>query len=149
MSSSAELARSLTAPRKRLRRRPIRPAQTGGATRYLAVVGLAIAAIPLLVGDAILIRRLVFVLVLSLVAISLDFTYSFTGELALGQVGVYATGAYAAGVLDDSVSLQLLGRRRTRSPRRGRSGASGRKPGAEGRVLVLRLDELVHRRRDT
>jgi branched-chain amino acid transport system permease protein len=99
VSSSAEPARSRRPPRKWPRRRPVRPAQIGGATRYLAVGGLAVAAIPLLLGDAILIRRLVFVLVLSLVAISLDFTYSFTGELALGQVGVYAAGAYAAAVL--------------------------------------------------
>jgi len=53
----------------------------------------------LLLGSQATIAEVLYILILSLVAGSVQFTLSATGELALGQVGVFAAGGYTAAVL--------------------------------------------------
>ena len=62
------------------------------------VAGLLLGFGLLTLTDAAFIDKLLYILLLSLVAVSVNFTHSATGELALGQVGVFAAGAYGYAV---------------------------------------------------
>jgi branched-chain amino acid transport system permease protein len=66
--------------------------QWGGA---LYVIGL----LPLAFWSQSTVGEALYILILSIVAVSVQFTLSSTGELALGQVGVFAAGSYISGVL--------------------------------------------------
>ena len=72
---------------------------------------LVVVFLPFLGGDAFVTRQVLLIAVLSMIVSSLNLSFGYAGELALGQVAVYAVGAYVAGYLglhghDDAV-LQL------------------------------------------
>jgi branched-chain amino acid transport system permease protein len=60
---------------------------------------VAVAAYPWLLGDPALIREFLYIGILSIVAVGLNFTLGYAGEFALGQAGIFAVGAYTAGML--------------------------------------------------
>ena len=78
--------------------------------RYLAraesrgfVIGrvlLVLAALyPLLRGDPSLTRKFLLIAIYSVVALGLNVTLGYAGEFAIGQAGLFAVGAYVAGML--------------------------------------------------
>lgn len=73
----------------------------GGPVRPLAgcAVAVLVVALPWLGLDLLWQRELILIALLALVVSGLNLTMGFAGELALGQVAMYAAGSYIAGSL--------------------------------------------------
>lgn len=76
-------------------------------TGWVAAVGLLIA-LPWLGTSGATIRLVTLIAILALVVSGLNLTLGYAGELALGQVPIYAAGAYTTGYLAISVLDDLL-----------------------------------------
>jgi branched-chain amino acid transport system permease protein len=63
------------------------------------VIGVVLAAAPYLGVDATWTRQLTLIAILALVVSGLNLSWGYAGELNLGQVAMYALGAYLAGYL--------------------------------------------------
>jgi branched-chain amino acid transport system permease protein len=74
---------------------------------YAGVVAL-VAMLPWLGMDLYWVRQLILVAMLALVVSGLNLTFGYAGELALGQVAVYAAGAYTAGYLAKTYVNDIL-----------------------------------------
>lgn len=75
-------------------------------------LGVVVLFLPQLTTDYALIRQVQLALILSLLVSGLNLSLGYAGELALGQVAMYAGGAYAAGLLSvrghTDILLQLI-----------------------------------------
>jgi branched-chain amino acid transport system permease protein len=69
-----------------------------GLIAFVIVLLIAVAA-PLLVPPGYFLHILVMFLIFSILALSLSIILGFLGELALGQAGFFAVGAYASAIL--------------------------------------------------
>ncbi|TDD79256.1 branched-chain amino acid ABC transporter ATP-binding protein/permease [Actinomadura darangshiensis] len=65
----------------------------------LVAVFAVVALLPLIAGDRFWTRKLFVIAVMSIVAVGLNLVLGYAGEYALGQVGIFAAGAYVTGVL--------------------------------------------------
>ena len=63
----------------------------------MPVGGVALIAAPWLGISPIVIQQITLILILGLIAVGLNLTYGYAGELTLGQPAIYAAGAYVAG----------------------------------------------------
>jgi branched-chain amino acid transport system permease protein len=70
-----------------------------GRATWLFLLFAVVAVLPLIGDDRYWIRKLFIIAVMSTVAIGLNLVLGYAGEYALGQVGIFATGAYVTGVL--------------------------------------------------
>ncbi|MDL4775451.1 MULTISPECIES: branched-chain amino acid ABC transporter ATP-binding protein/permease [Thermomonosporaceae] len=72
-----------------------------GTAREIALVAVfaVVAVLPLIAGDKFWTRKLFVIAVMSIVAVGLNLVLGYAGEYALGQVGIFAAGAYVTGVL--------------------------------------------------
>ena len=103
---------------------------------------VVVIALPFLGADAFVTLQVLLIAVMAMTVSSLNLSLGYAGELALGQVAVYAVGAYIAGDLGvhghTDVLLQLLaggGRRPDRRPARRHTRPALRRLGA-GHVVV-------------
>ncbi|MFC5745852.1 ABC transporter permease subunit [Actinomadura rugatobispora] len=86
---------------------------TTGAARRLALAGWPVivglvAVLPWLGLNSATIRLVLLIAILSMVVSGLNLTLGYAGELALGQVPLYAAGAYTTGYLAINVIDDLL-----------------------------------------
>ncbi len=76
------------------------------------VIGLAIFVLPMLGTGYALTRQIELTLILALIVSGLNLSLGYAGELAMGQVAMYAAGAYTAGLMSKAgvtdIGLQLL-----------------------------------------
>ena len=76
------------------------------------VLGIVLILAPFLNLEYSIVRQLQLAMILALVVSGLNLSLGYAGELALGQVAMYAAGAYAAGMMSQrgytDILLQLL-----------------------------------------
>ncbi|MEU2597280.1 ATP-binding cassette domain-containing protein [Streptomyces hirsutus] len=75
---------------------------------WLVVTGLFLLGPSLGVVDATWTREIILICVLALLASSLNLSFGYAGELALGQVALYAAGAYLSGYFALHYTNELL-----------------------------------------
>ncbi|MGV9193845.1 ATP-binding cassette domain-containing protein [Microbacterium sp. MC2] len=77
-----------------------------------AIVGAVLLALPFLGLSYSVTRQIELTLLLALIVVGLNLSLGFAGELAMGQVAMYAAGAYAAGLANKAgltdIWLQIL-----------------------------------------
>lgn len=75
-------------------------------------VGVVLLALPFIGLDYSATRQIELTLILALIVVGLNLSLGYAGELAMGQVAMYAAGAYAAGLANKAgvtdIWLQLL-----------------------------------------
>jgi ABC-type branched-subunit amino acid transport system permease subunit len=70
-----------------------------GRWTVIAAVGVAVAALPLIVTSRYVLSALVFIALNAMAALGLTLVMGFAGQVSLGQAAFYAIGAYVSGVL--------------------------------------------------
>jgi len=75
---------------------------------FPAVVGLVVLVLPSLQPAYEVTRQIQLTLILALVVSGLNISLGYSGQLAIGQVAMYAAGAYTAGLLSSAGHTDLL-----------------------------------------
>lgn len=73
----------------------------------LLVVGAAVAALPLLLGDPFFVLVMQSLAYLYIVTLGLDILVGWTGQISLGHAGLYAVGAYTTALLSTRFGLSF------------------------------------------
>jgi branched-chain amino acid transport system permease protein len=75
---------------------------------YPALFGVVLLALPFLGADYGLTRQVELTLIMALIVSGLNLSLGYAGQLAIGQVAMYAAGAYTAAIISKAGTTDLL-----------------------------------------